>query len=146
MAVKPIPEGYHTVTPYVIVNGAGALIDFARQAFGAEELFRMPGQGGAIMHGEIRIGDSVVMLSDGSPEQPPTSTMLHLYVEDVDAVYRRALDAGASSLREPTNEFYGDRSAGVRDSFGNQWWIATHVEDVSPEELKRRHEALAQEA
>ena len=145
MAVKPIPDGYHTVTPYLIVDRAAELIDFTKRAFGAEEMFRMPGPGGAIMHAEIRIGDSVVMLSDASTENPSTSTMIHLYVEDVDAVYQRALEAGASSLREPENQFYGDRSAGVKDAFGNQWWLATHVEDVSPEELQRRQDELARQ-
>ncbi|MDQ3894827.1 MAG: VOC family protein [Actinomycetota bacterium] len=145
MAVKPIPDGYHTVTPYLIVGRAAELIDFTKRAFGAEEMFRMPGPGGAIMHAEIRIGDSVVMLSDASTENPSTSTMIHLYVEDVDAVYQRALEAGASSLREPENQFYGDRSAGVKDAFGNQWWLATHVEDVSPEELQRRQDELARQ-
>ncbi len=143
--VKPIPDGYHTVTPYLIVDRAAELIDFTKRAFGAEEMFRMPGRGGAIMHAEIRIGDSVVMLSDASTENPSTSTMIHLYVEDVDAVYQRALEAGASSLREPENQFYGDRSAGVKDAFGNQWWLATHVEDVSPEELQRRQDELARQ-
>ena len=145
LAVKPIPDGYHTVTPYLIVESAAELIDFTTQAFEAEETFRMPGPGGAIMHAEIRIGDSVVMMSDASPEHAPTSTRIHLYVEDVDAVYERAIQAGAASLREPEDQFYGDRSAGVRDAFGNQWWLATHVEDVSPEEIERRHEALAQQ-
>jgi uncharacterized glyoxalase superfamily protein PhnB len=145
MSVKPIPDGYQTVTPYLIVDDAAELIDFTKRAFGAEETFRMPGSGGAIMHAEIRIGDSVVMLSDASPENPPTSTMMHLYVEDVDAVYQRALQAGASALREPENQFYGDRSAGVKDAFGNQWWLATHVEDVSPEELQRRQDELARQ-
>ena len=145
MAVKPIPDGYHTVTPYLIVDRAAELIDFTKRAFGAEEMFRMPGPGGAIMHAEIRIGDSVVMLSDASTENPSTSTMIHLYVEDVDAVYQRAVEAGASSLREPENQFYGDRSGGVKDAFGNQWWLATHVEDVSPEELQRRQDELARQ-
>jgi uncharacterized glyoxalase superfamily protein PhnB len=145
MAVKPIPDGYHTVTPYLIVDRAAELIDFTKRAFGAEEMFRMPGPSGAIMHAEIRIGDSVVMLSDASTENPSTSTMIHLYVEDVDAVYQRAVEAGASSLREPENQFYGDRSGGVKDAFGNQWWLATHVEDVSPEELQRRQDELARQ-
>jgi len=110
MAVKPIPDGYHAVTPYMIVEGAAELIDFTRQAFGAEERFRMPGPGGAIMHAEIRIGDSVVMMSDASPEYPPTSTMIHLYVEDVDAVYGRVREARLKIVRE-----IGDRDYGLRD-------------------------------
>jgi len=146
MAVKPIPEGYRSVTPYLIVQGASKLIDFAKLAFGAEETFRMPGPGGAIMHAEMRIGDSMVMLSDATPENPPMPIMIHLYVEDADRVYKRALAAGASSLREPADQFYGDRSAGVKDAFGNQWWLATHIEDVSPQELQKRAAAMGQPA
>ena len=145
MAVKPIPDGYHTVTPYLIVAGAAELIEFAKRAFGAKERFRSSGPDGTIMHAEIQIGDSVVMVSDGSPDHPPKPAMLHLYVEDVDAVYRDALAAGGEPLREPEDQFYGDRSGGVRDAFGNQWWLATHVEDVSPEEMRRRQEALAEQ-
>jgi uncharacterized glyoxalase superfamily protein PhnB len=136
--VKPIPDGYHSITPFLIVDGAPELIDFAKQAFGAEETFRMPGPGGQIMHAEMRIGDSMMMLSDASPENPPMPAMIHLYVPDAEAVYKRALQAGASSIREPADQFYGDRSAGVKDRFGNQWWLATHIEDVSPEEMEKR--------
>ncbi len=143
MAVKPIPEGYHTVTPYLIVDGANELIEFTKRAFGAEETVRMPGEGGTVAHAEIRIGSSIVMLSDGPSESGPTSAMLHLYVNDTDAVYRRALEAGATSVREPADQFYGDRSGGVQDAFGNQWWLATHVEDLSPEEIEKRRAALA---
>jgi PhnB protein len=147
MAVKPVPDGYHSVTPYLIVRGASQLIDFAKEVFGAEETFRMPRPSGVIMHAEIRIGDSMVMLSDASgAENPPMPAMIHLYIPNVDAVYKRALVAGASSLREPQDQFYGDRSAGVKDSFGNHWWIATHIEDVSPEELQRRTAAQGQPA
>ena len=145
MAVKPIPDGYHTVTPYLIVAGAAELIEFAKRAFGAKERFRSSGPDGTIMHAEIQIGDSVVMVSDGSPDHPPKPAMLHVYVEDVDAVYRDALAAGGEPPREPEDHFYGDRSGGVRDAFGNQWWLATHVEDVSPEEMRRRQEALAEQ-
>ena len=147
MAVKPIPDGYHAVTPYLIVEGASQLIDFTREAFGAEETFRMPGPGGVIMHAEIRIGDSMVMLADTSgADNPPMPAMLHLYLPNVDDIYKRALAAGASSLREPQDQFYGDRSAGVKDAFGNRWWIATHIEDVSPEELQMRTAAQGQPA
>jgi len=147
MAVKPIPDGYHTVTPYLIVEGASRLIDFAKQVFGAEETFRMPGPGGGVMHAEIRIGDSMVMLADASgAENPPMPAMIHLYVPDVDAAYKRAIGAGASSVREPQDQFYGDRSAGVIDALGNRWWIATHIEDVPPEELERRTAAMGQQA
>ena len=101
----------------------------------------MAGADGAIRHGEVEIGDSRVMLADATNESPAVPAMLHLYVEDVDAVYRAALEAGAESVREPTDQFYGDRMAGVNDAFGNQWWIATHVEDVSAEEMERRQAA-----
>jgi uncharacterized glyoxalase superfamily protein PhnB len=147
MAVKPIPDGYHSVTPYLIVRGASQLIDFAKEVFGAEETFRMPGASGVIMHAEMRIGDSMLMLADASgADNPPMPAMIHLYMPNVDEVYGRALAAGASSLREPEDQFYGDRSAGVIDALGNRWWIATHVEDVSPEEMERRTAAMGQQA
>lgn len=138
MPVKPIPEGYHTVTPYLVVQGAAQLIDFLKQAFDAEEILRMTQPDGTIMHAEVKIGNSRVMMAEAQGEFTPMPAMLHLYVEDMDAVYRRALQAGATSLREPEDQFYGDRIGGVRDSFGNQWWIATHIEDVSAEEMARR--------
>lgn len=142
MAVKAIPEGYHTVTPYLVAQGAAQLIDFMKEAFAAEEIQCMTLPDGSIMHAEVRIGNSRVMLSEARGEYGPMPTMLHLYVEDMDAVYQRALQAGATSLREPADEFYGDRVGGVKDVSGNQWWIATHIEDVSPEELAKREEAL----
>ena len=140
MAVKPKPEGYQTVTPYLAVKDAAGLIDFLKQAFGAEETLRMPRADGGVAHAEVKIGDSMVMLGEPTESEVMPATM-HLYVEDADSVYRRALQAGATSLREPENMFYGDRSAGVKDRFGNQWWIATHVEDVPPEEMQRRAQA-----
>jgi len=143
MAVKPIPEGYHTVTPYLVVEGAAKLIDFVKAALGAEERMRMAQPDGTIMHAEVAIGDSVIMLADAGGENQPMPAMIHLYVEDADAAYQRALQAGAISLREPADQFYGDRSAGVRDAFGNQWWLATHIEDVSPEEMAKRSAAMA---
>jgi uncharacterized glyoxalase superfamily protein PhnB len=138
MTVKPIPEGYHTVTPYLVVQGAAQLVEFLKQAFEAEEIHRMALPDGTISHAEVKIGDSRVMLSEASGEYKPMPAMLHLYVKDTDAVYQRALQAGATSLREPEDQFYGDRLGGLRDSFGNQWWLATHIEDVSPEEMTRR--------
>ena len=138
MAVKPIPDGYHTVTPYLIVEGAQKLIDFLKQGFGAKETFSMPGPDGKIGHAEVKIGNSMVMLADANPRWKPTKTMLYLYVEDVDAVYKKAVAAGGKSVMEPTNQFYGDRSAGVEDACGNHWGIATHVEDVPMDELERR--------
>ena len=134
MAVKPVPDGYHTVTPYLTVKGANSLIDFIKRVFDGEETFRMGGD--TVRHAEMRIGDSMLMLGEAPDE--PLPGMLHLYMPDADAVYKRALAAGATSLRAPTDMFYGDRTAGVKDAFGNQWWIATHIEDVSPEEQERR--------
>ncbi len=138
MAVRPVPKGYHTVTPFLTVKGAARFIDFLKDAFGAEERFRMPGPQGNIMHAEVRVGDSILMLSDATDEHPPRPAMFYLYVEDADALYRRALQAGATSLAEPMDHFYGDRAGAVQDAWGNQWWIATHIEDVSPDELERR--------
>jgi PhnB protein len=140
MAIKAVPQGYHSVTPSLTVKGAARLIDFIKEAFEAEEAFRMPGPNGDIMHAEVRIGDSVVMLSDPMGQSPTTSS-LFLYVTDVDRVYQRALKAGATSISEPANMFWGDRMAQVKDAFGNQWSIATHVEDVPPQEMQKRAEA-----
>lgn len=142
MAVKPIPDGYHSVTPYLAIEGASTLLDFVRRAFGAQEHVRMDMPDGRVGHAEVRIGDSVVMLADASTSDSGRVMpgMIHLYVDDVDKVYRQALEAGATSLREPADQFYGDRSGGVADPAGNHWWIATHVEDVPPEELARRAE------
>ena len=144
MPVNPKPEGYHTVTPYLIVQGAAEFIEFSKQAFGADERDRHPTPDGKIMHAEVKIGDSIIMLSDSTSEFEPTRSTIHLYVDDADATYQRALEAGGESLREPADQFYGDRSAGIKDRFGNQWWLATHVEDVSPEEMQRRQAAMAQ--
>jgi uncharacterized glyoxalase superfamily protein PhnB len=141
MPVKPIPDGYRTVTPYLVVPGVARLIEFLKQSFDAEEIHRFPGPGGRVMHAEVRIGDSIVMMGEPSGEVQPIPAMLHLYVPDADAAYHRALKAGATSVREPADQFYGDRSAGVRDPCGNQWWVATHIEDVSPEEMQRRSAA-----
>jgi PhnB protein len=140
MAVKPVPEGYHTVSPMLTVKGAAKLIEFLKEAFDAKETVRMPMPGGEIMHAEMKIGDSVVMMNDAIRDQP-TSTTLMLYVKDVDSVYKQALKAGASSSSEPADMFWGDRMAQVKDHFGNRWFIATHKEDVSPQEMKKRAEA-----
>jgi uncharacterized glyoxalase superfamily protein PhnB len=140
-AVRPIPEGYHTVTPYLVVPGLAKLIDFLKQAFGATERGRFEEPDGRIMHAEMTIGDSILMMGEPHGDIKAMPAVLHLYVNDVDATYRRAIDAGATSLREPADQFYGDRSGGVQDASGNQWWISTHIEDVSPEEMKRRAEA-----
>jgi PhnB protein len=134
---KPVPPGYATVTPYLCVSDAAKLIDFLTKAFDAKLLFKMDGPNGRIMHAEMTIGDSRIMLAQPEPGKE-THAMIHLYMPDTDAIYKRALAAGATSVREPADQFYGDRSAGVRDQFGNQWYIATHVEDVSEEEIERR--------
>jgi uncharacterized glyoxalase superfamily protein PhnB len=144
MAVKAIPDQYHSIQPYLIVPVAAKLIDFMKAAFGAEELGRMGGPNNAIMHAEVRIGDSLIMLSDATDQFPAMPATMVLYVEDCDAVYKRALAAGGTSEREPADQFYGDRSAGVHDAFGNHWWIHTHIEDVSEEEMGRRQAAMAQ--
>jgi uncharacterized glyoxalase superfamily protein PhnB/8-oxo-dGTP pyrophosphatase MutT (NUDIX family) len=139
------PEGFHTVTPYLIVNGAARLLDFVQQAFGAEILYRMDRpDGGGIMHASFRMGDSILECSDARPEFPAMPTGLHVYVEDADAVYAKAMAAGATSLRAPDDKFYGDREGDVVDPCGNQWYIATHQETVSDEEMLRRMSAAKQ--
>ncbi len=145
MAVKPIPDGYHAITPYLVVEGAAKVIEFASKAFGAQEIFRFPGPNGTIGHAEMKIGDSVIMIADAG-RYPPRPANLVLYVPNVDEVYRKAIAAGATSEREPADQFYGDRSAGVIDTGGNHWWMATHVEDVSPDELERRAAEMAKKA
>jgi PhnB protein len=142
MATKttPIPKGYHTVTPVLTVHGAAKLIEFLTQAFDAKETYRLPGPNGEVMHAEVKIGDSMVMVGEATDHWKPMPATIALYVEDTDAWYKRALQAGATSVREPSDQFYGDRSAGVKDSAGNQWWIHTHIEDVPPEELQKRAE------
>ncbi|MFQ6013315.1 MAG: VOC family protein [Thermoplasmata archaeon] len=141
MGVKPIPEGYHAVTPYLVVQGVAQLIDFMKTTFHAEEKERHSRPDGTVLHAEVRVGDSVVMMGEPTERTELQPAHLYMYVNDTDATYRRALEAGAESLREPGDQFYGDRTAGVKDTFGNVWWIATHVEDVPPEELRRRAEA-----
>lgn len=150
MAVKPIPEGYRSLTPYLIVKGAAAAIDFYKHAFGATEIMRMADPHGRIGHAELKIGDSVLMLADEhgsmgyrSPRSlGGSSVSILLYVADVDRVFGRAIEGGAKSLRALANQFYGDRSGTLEDPFGHVWTIATHVEDVAPDEMQRR----AQEA
>jgi PhnB protein len=137
MAVKPIPDGYHCVTPSLNVRGVAKLIDYLKTVFGAAEVSRLPGPGGAILHAEVRIGDSVVMLSDAIHQAPMPGSMI-VYVSDVDAAFGRAVSAGGKPLMPPTNMFWGDRLGRVEDPFGNLWGIATHVEDVPPDEIPRR--------
>jgi PhnB protein len=138
---KPIPEGHHTVTPYLVIPGVAKVIEFVKEAFGATEVSVSRRPDGTIMHAEVRIGDSIIMMGEAPTGGKNFPAMLHLYMEDVDGVYKRAIQAGAKSLREPADQFYGDRTGGVEDAFGNQWWIAAHVEDVAPEEMERRAKA-----
>jgi PhnB protein len=145
--VKPVPEGFHTATPYLIIKGAARAIDFYKKAFGATELMRMADPSGRIRHAEIKIGDSPFMITDENPDFPEwlspesrggTPVHIYLYVDDVDAVFGQAVAAGAKQLLAVQDQFYGDRSGGVTDPFGHVWYIATHKEDVSPEEIARR--------
>ena len=150
MAAKPIPEGFHTITPTLTIDGAAKAIDFYKRAFGAEERMSAPAPGGKIAHAELKIGDSIIMLNDvfpGMPEQHTVgnSTGLWLYVDDVDKTFKQAVEAGAESRQEPEDMFWGDRWARVRDPFGNNWAIATHIEDLSPEEMQKRSEQAMQE-
>jgi len=142
MAVNPIPKGYHSITPYLVVPGVLKLIEFLKQAFGAvvmEGPVTRPD--GAVMHAAVKIGDSMLMMGEPMGPNKAMPSMLYLYLSDVDSVYRRALQAGATSLQEPADQFYGDRNAGVQDPSGNFWWIGTHKEDVPPEEMAKRAEA-----
>jgi PhnB protein len=152
MAVKPIPEGYHTVTPYLIVKDAAGAIDFYKKALGATEIMRFAGPNGKVGHAEVKIGDSRVMLADEFPEMGAVSPQsiggtpvgLCLYVKDVDALSKQAIAAGAKVVRPVQDQFYGDRSGTFEDPYGHKWTIATHKEDVSPEEMKKRMEAAMQ--
>lgn len=132
-------EGFHTITPLLRVNGASKLMDFLKQAFGAKEISLYNQKDGSLMHAEVKIGDSMVMISDSSSEWKPTTCVLYLYVDDTDKRYQKALECGATSLRKPREEFYGDRCAAVIDPFGNQWWVATNKKNVSEgEELNNK--------
>ena len=141
-SVQPIPEGFHTLTPYLVVEGIPKLIDFLKQAFGAQETFRLTRPDGGVMHAEVKIGDSKMMMGEPMGEWKARPCALYLYVEDVDAVYQRAIQAGGTSVREPSDQFYGDRTGGVIDPSGNYWGIATHIEDVSHEEMEKRAAAM----
>jgi PhnB protein len=138
MAVKPIPEGYHTITPYLTVKDAAPLLDFLQRALGATTVHVMKGPKGEVSHADLMIGDSHVMVGQAPDPAAVTTAMLYLYVPDCDAAYARAIAAGATSVAEPKTQFYGDRHGAVKDSSGNQWWFATHVEDVEQKELERR--------
>lgn len=152
--VKPIPEGYHTITPYLVVKGAAKAIDFYKKAFGATELFRMEGPNNTVAHAELQIGDSRIMMADESPQMgfsapqagSHTPIGLMIYVDDVDKVAAQAIAAGMKTERAVEDQFYGDRSGNFVDPFGHRWTIATHKEDVSKEEMDRRMAALAKTA
>ncbi len=143
---KAIPDDYPRVTPYLYIDGASTAIDFYRSVLGASERMRMPGPQGKIGHAELKIGDSVIMLADANPDMDVrspksiggTPIALHVYVDDVDSVFGRAMEAGAKQLRPVENQFYGDRSGQFEDPFGHRWNVATHVEDVPPDEMARR--------
>ncbi len=138
MSIKTIPDGYKNVIPYLVCSKPDETIEFCKKTFGAKETEISRDKSGRIRHATIHIGDSAVMLSGSNENFPPMPAMLYIYVEDNDATYKKGLEAGGISLREPTNEFYGDRSSALQDPSGNQWWIGTHIEDVSAEELLRR--------
>jgi len=149
--VHYIPDGYHTVTPYIYIDGAAAAIEFYKKAFGATEVMRMPNPDGKIGHAEIKIGDSYVMLADqneqwkayGPKHYGGVPGNLMVYVEDVDSVFKKAVDAGATVERSVADQFYGDRNGSVIDPFGHHWYIATHIRDVSPEEMKEAMQSMA---
>jgi PhnB protein len=148
--IRPIPDGHHTLTPYLVVRGAAAALEFYAKAFSANELLRLHAPGGAIAHAEFKIGDSHFMLADENPNCSDISPMalggtpvkLHLYVTDTDAVFATAIQAGATAIMPPTNQFWGDRMGAVTDPFGHKWLIATHIEDVDPSEFQGRMEAF----
>ncbi len=143
MTAKPIPDGYHSVTPYLTVRSANKVIDFLKSAFGAKlshDAIKRPD--GSIMHAQVLIGDSRVMIAEESEMAKATASTLYLYVPDVDNVYRQAVKAGGQTIMEPSDMFYGDRSGGVKDPSGNSWFIATHKEDVGAQELQKRAEAF----
>jgi PhnB protein len=142
MKTKPIPDGFHTVTPYLVIKGAAQLIEFMKKAFDAKQIYVSNRPDGTIMHATMQVGDSMVMLAEATEQHQILPAMLYLYVPDTDAVYKKAMAAGATSIMEPADQFYGDRNAGVKDATGTQWWIGTHTEDVSEEELKKRQEKL----
>jgi PhnB protein len=140
MAVKPIPDGYGTVTPYLTVDDPAPVIEFLKKVLDAEEIFAMRDDKGNIGHAEVKVGSSILMLGKARDEWKSRPGNFYVYVEDCDAIYEKALAAGAISLSKPETQFYGDRHGGVTDSQGNNWWVATHVEDISPDDMKRRAE------
>jgi len=149
-AVKAIPEGFHSITPAIVCKGAARAIEYYKEVFHAKEKSRMPGPGGVILHAELTIGDSILMLSDefpgmtsAPPADAPNSINLFLYTDDVDTVFNRAVKAGAKIEMPLENQFWGDRYGKIRDPFGHRWGLAQHIEDVAPEEMKKRSEAFS---
>src|SRR5579863_4135199 len=138
MAVKPIPDGYGTVTPYLTIDDPRAVIEFLKKAFDAQEVYAMRDDGGKVRHAELKVGSSILMLGAAQDQWHARPANFYVYVEDCDAMYKKAIAAGGKSLCEPANQFYGDRHGGVTDAQGNNWWVATHIEDVPPAELDRR--------
>jgi uncharacterized glyoxalase superfamily protein PhnB len=151
MAVKAIPDGYQTLTPYLVCKNAGDAIAFYSKVLGASEMFRMPGPDGRIMHAEMKVGSSILMLSDENPERGAlspqtiggTPVSIFIYTDDVDALFSRAVAAGATALAPPADMFWGDRFAQIADPYGHSWALATHKEDISPEEMQKRMAAMA---
>ena len=148
---KAIPDGYYSLTPYIVIKGAAEALEYYKTVFGATEIVRMPGPGGRIMHAEVKIGNSILMLADENPERgafSPSTTgratsSIMFYTDDVDAMFKRAVSAGAKADQPPTDMFWGDRMANITDPFGHMWGIATHKEDVSHDEMQRRMAAMA---
>jgi PhnB protein len=133
-----IPDGFHTVTPFILVKRADQVIDFLQSAFGASEVYRLKHEDGSVWHSQVKIGDSMIMLGDVRDQYPSMPSSIYLYLPDVDAAYQSALQAGGTPIMPPDDQFYGDRTGGVRDPVGNVWWIATHIEDLSRGEMDRR--------
>ena len=145
--VKPVPNGFHTITPFLIVHDARELLSFIEKGLGGKTEYKLEGDDGKIIHASARVGDSAIMISDTMEGMEPVTAMLYLYVENADNLYNQALSVkGATSAREVRNEFYGDRAGRIQDQWGNKWWIATHVEDVSNQELERRKSEMLKEA
>jgi uncharacterized glyoxalase superfamily protein PhnB len=137
-SVRAVPDGFHTITPFLVVDNAADLIDFIKAAFEGKITYMMQSEDGVVRHSTVRIGDSQVMVSNGNEMYGSMPAMLHLYVEDVDKIYKQAREAGGETIAQPEDQFYGDRTAAVRDRWSNQWWIATHIEDVGEKEMKKR--------
>jgi len=144
-SARVIPDGFHSITPYLVAKGAAELIEFIENAFDGHVTSILKGDDAMVVHATMKIGNSNIMIADEMENLSAMIGMLYLYVDDVDSMYQKALDAGATSLREPKDEFYGDRSAGVKDAWGNHWWVATHIEDVNEKELKSRMEKFRSE-